>query len=362
MLFRAFKIFTLITTFVASVPANSGPLEDFEKVGDYRWYSANIRIPDSHSGEITHGSPHVIVEVGEFKPMEGVPVVGDILYFHGFGDNYKNHVGLFSEWVKKGFRVITFNYPQHGRSFGDFLGRFGIRGLAWVGQRVEQIYTSSSTSRPLFLAGWSTGGLVVTRTLQGAQGFPTFSRPVRAAITYAPGVKVKLLIGEYGFVTNRTLVHGLEEGAAALMPATPISPFLTPLFALDLLRESKASRTAVLSTEVPLLVFSAGSEDMYVNSGGTKDWVEYQTTKDVSIAHVVAENAYHGLDNESDIRGGSVVRDLSAVFFATAASATPDDLRMNLSNVVNNFDQNNSSSPCKVTLNLFLRRSLQVNQ
>ena len=52
------------------------------------------------------------VEVFEHSPPKETSVVGDILYLHGFGDNFLNHLGLFDEWAAKGFRIISFHYPK----------------------------------------------------------------------------------------------------------------------------------------------------------------------------------------------------------------------------------------------------------
>src|SRR5437899_2133612 len=59
------------------------------------------------------------LHVGEFAPPPGKEIAGDILYLHGFADAFENHLPLFREWTRAGFRVIAFGLPGHGRTVGE---------------------------------------------------------------------------------------------------------------------------------------------------------------------------------------------------------------------------------------------------
>ena len=102
------------------------------------------------------------IHYGVFK-SDTQPTRGDVLYFHGYGDTFENHLRLFKSITDAGLRVIAFDLPSHGRTSGgewDDLDWFSFGDLADVAAVIDH-ETLEDSSRPLILAGWSTGGLLL---------------------------------------------------------------------------------------------------------------------------------------------------------------------------------------------------------
>jgi alpha-beta hydrolase superfamily lysophospholipase len=241
--------------------------------------------------------------------------VGDVLYFHGYGDTFENHQPLFKEFNRQGLRVIAFDLPSHGKTTGnhlDDLDWYSFSKIAEIASYVR-LMNLGEFKRPLFLAGWSTGGLIATRIVQSeamSSLFPT----IKGVITYAPGVAVKTCVGDsFCQITNETLTHNQNLQERSIYPE---SPLYRVNFATKLLLQVHTSWKEGVPSHIPTLVFVAGeNEDRYVKSKEIKEWVRAQRSKYSSeITAFNCANARHELDNEPDEFGGSQVRLLSADF------------------------------------------------
>ncbi len=242
------------------------------------------------------------------KNAVGTPVA-DLLYVHGFADRADNHMLWFRELAKQGIRVIAFDLPQHGENsgIGNKIDFFSFQRLSELVGLVEK-KTREDHSRPLLLAGWSTGGLLVVRMLQDSSMRKSLGRAVKGTILFAPGVSVHPLVGVAGFVTPGTLTSNpnpLHGG-----PISPKSPLLTPAFAAFLVTNSLCSRNENLLPEAakaPLLVYMGGaSEDKYVVTDDVKDWVVKQSVRKYNINAIQCRHAKHELDNEIEPIGEHV--------------------------------------------------------
>jgi len=264
------------------------------------------------------------LRIGVMEPQ--APVIGDVLYLHGFADRLDNHRPLFDAWSQAGFRVISFDYPSHGETCGASINGYTIDDLMKLAAQVESA-TIQDRSRPLVLAGWSTGGLLAARILQVGSESPIFSRPVSKAILIAPGVALRPLLGEFGIVTQSTLTRNPNPPHEGEIK--PKSPLSVPLFALNLLAESNRAKAALLPNNVPVLVVVGGiKEDRYVDTTGIIKWVGAQRENHKGIIRAVAcAGGYHELDNEPDPMGNAV-RNASAEFAKDAAKDAESDILM----------------------------------
>lgn len=254
------------------------------------------------------------VRVGVQSPDK--PIVGDVLFLIGFADRIDNHGPLFAEWNKAGFRVVSFEYPSHGETTGPGLDKFNFPngafpGLAQIAKQVE-IHTREDSKRPLVLAGWSTGGLVGVRLVQGLSGI-RLERSASAAVFFAPAVAVRALVGKAGKVTQDTLTKNPKPPHGG--PIKPISPLLFPLFAADMLVNVKLSGHENFPSNIPtLFIIGDEKEDHYVSPANIEKWVgEHRKSGNKNIAGLKCPGAMHELDNEPD-PVGVLVRKAAASF------------------------------------------------
>jgi alpha-beta hydrolase superfamily lysophospholipase len=118
-----------------------------------------------------------------------------VIYFHGFGDRLDNHKPLFDAWNAVGLRVVAFDLPSHGEDsgFSNLIDLYSFQELGELATKVEASKREDET-RPLILAGWSTGELIATQMIQKeifkAQG----GRVPRALIFFAPAISVPLFM------------------------------------------------------------------------------------------------------------------------------------------------------------------------
>lgn len=252
------------------------------------------------------------VHYGVFK-SDTRPTTGDVLYFHGYGDRFENHLRLFKSMTDAGLRVIAFDLPSHGRTYGggwDDLDWFSFRDLADIAGVIER-ETLEDRTRPLILSGWSTGGLLAIRMAQSLSTTP-LSRLPKALLIFAPAVSVPMCVGEgVCQITNESLTHDTSRYARDV---SPTSPLYRVKFATELLYEASQSWSP-LPRAMPVLIWTAGdSEDRYINTDRLKSWVAQQRLQHPSIMASQCIGARHELDNETVGFGGDFVRNVSAEF------------------------------------------------
>jgi pimeloyl-ACP methyl ester carboxylesterase len=248
------------------------------------------------------------VRVGQVVPSTAIK--GDVLFLHGFADRLDNHGPLFDGWVKAGFRVISFDFPDHGETTGADLDKFAgttgpIKGLAELASEIEK-RTHQDGRRPLILAGWSTGGLVAVRMLQGITPQAFEGRTISGTVLFAPGVTVRILVGEGGTVTTQTLTNNPSPPHRG--PIKPLRPAMSPVFAADLLINGANSWKAALPAGIPALVVLADdNDDRYVVPQKLREWVTMERSKfGAKISAFQCAHAKHELDNEPEPVGSYV--------------------------------------------------------
>lgn len=252
------------------------------------------------------------LHIGVQSPDPEIAVKGDILYLHGYGDRIDNHGPLFKEWNKAGLRVISFDFPSHGQTEAGPLDLYGIGDLGRLALKVEAA-TRENRDRPLFLAGWSTGGLVAVRMVQTFLYHRSPRKP-SGLVLFAPGISVYKFVGGDGIIRERTLTNSSHPPHHGEIK--PVSPFLTPLFATKLIFNTVLARAESLPNDLPVLTFVGDSkQDLYAKSPNLINWVNDQRkNKDAQIYGFSCPGSKHEMDNEP-FGIGAFVRENSAAFF-----------------------------------------------
>lgn len=245
-------------------------------------------------------------------------VTADVMYLHGFADRFDNHLALFDELSAAGLRVVTFDYPSHGESCGASINRFDLEDLAVMAGKIDA--AKRTPGKPLYLAGWSTGGLLAVRIAQGFE--PTELRPVGKMALFAPGVMVRPVMT----VDPGTLSSNLDGHHVA--PPKPGSTLEAALFTAAIAGNSTLSHRSLGG--VPALVVTGDAEkDRYVNTAGVERWVKARrdggdTVLGLSCPAFPTDEdlgGRHELDNEPAPQGDAV-RGAAVAFLADGAAPT----------------------------------------
>lgn len=232
-------------------------------------------------------------------------IKADVLFLTGFSDRADNHAPLFTQLTESGFRVISFDYPSHGETDCWNLNlhdMVSLEGLAQIVLLSPQIRSEA----PLYLVGWSTGGLLAYRMLQ--RGQPVF-RDVKGAVLLAPGLSVYPVPGDMGFVTIDSLLSNPYPPHVG--DISPSSPLAYPLFGVDLIATSLLARFENVPNKPVLMLLGDDVLDVYANTPRIKKW--YSTIKSKSFTAYQCDSAKHELDNEIEPIGQEV-RDLIVNF------------------------------------------------
>ncbi|MBY0471761.1 lysophospholipase [bacterium] len=290
-------------------------------------------------------APEVRLYVYQVEPKEG-PIQANVLFLHGYGDCSENHPELFDAWVEKGYRVISFDYPGHGKSQGmyNYLNYFNFHDLAKMAVGAVN-FVEKDEERPLILAGWSTGGLLALRLAQ-LDSMKHFKTTPSALVLLDPAISPKLIVGNrIGRITRETLTSN-PEGLKAC-PVNPQFPLLHARFSSSLLWNSTVPKNLVndvsnffgwdfkwqdqqLSPDFPTLIVMADPKyDRYVNFEPAKDWAFKQVLRNFAdITMYQCHDAFHAVDVEP--RGiGTVVRRMAADFPTSVLNREWDHEKVN---------------------------------
>lgn len=248
---------------------------------------------------------------------------GDIIFLHGYGDQFLNHLPLFGKWTEAGFRVISFDFPSHGKTTGKLwkdLSFISLKEIVAIAGRVEKEFHSREKI-PLFLAGWSVGGLMAIRAVQ-SDWAKFFTRPISGLLLLAPAVAVHYCVGNlFCQITNETLTHNQNLFSREISPKIP---FLRPYFLAHMLWQIKNIKEMKIDSTIPVLtIFGGEKEDVYIKTKEAKKWVANQVKKGSRIFTVSCTGARHELDNEAKVNGGDDVRTFAVEFFNKVIEGKP---------------------------------------
>jgi alpha-beta hydrolase superfamily lysophospholipase len=211
--------------------------------------------------------------------------------------------------------VVGFELPEHGETKGE-----GNNLNSWNFDALRELLffaerdTREDKNLPLSIVAWSMGGLIATRMLQEQNNVIT--RGWNKVVLITPAVSTPILIGEAGIVTERTLTSNPKPPHNS-HPPKPKSPLTDPIFALDLLSNSKKAWDKKLTFEKPILLLAAdASKDKYVKTDEVIRWGKEKIEKDsANIKIYQCKNSYHEMDNEPG-ETGEWVRNAIARFLS----------------------------------------------
>lgn len=236
-------------------------------------------------------SLRVVSEIPEKKH------VADILFLTGFSDRADNHKPLFSLLAGQGFRVISFDYPSHGETNCLSLN---LHNFTTISNLAEELLARPAyrSAKPLYLSGWSTGGLMVYRMLQ--RNFFE-DRDVRGAVLLAPGLAVYPVPGVGGLITQDSLLSHPTPPHRG--PIWPRSPFMFPAFSGSLLVNSELAKGQAVPRKPILMLLGDDRLDVYADTPEIRSW--YLAHKRSKFGGYQCAGAKHEIDNEIEPIGRS---------------------------------------------------------
>lgn len=243
--------------------------------------------------------------------------IANVVFLHGFADTAKNHRHLFRALKDKGFRVFSFDYPEHGGSKNLSINLWNMDYLAGViPSLLGAPGLKTKTDVPLILMGWSTGGTLALRTAQSRALLGKYSAQLKGVAAIAPGVPVNS-----GFAAAKGIVvsnEKLTNCPAGMQDPTPKSPLFGGLFTASLISTSKDVARKAMPADVRTLVFFAKDDDEFVNTKEGRVWATSKPHPEGKFHAYHCEEGNHGL--EFDHGTGDEVRE-HLVNFALAVKA-----------------------------------------
>lgn len=239
---------------------------------------------------------------------------GTVLYLPGFADQIDYHMPLVRSLASKGLRVISFDYPSHGYTKGSSLNNVWFSDLSHIALAVVNHYRKGE--EPLYIIGFSTGGLLAVRTIQEQSNQSSsfakfFDHNLSGIALIAPGVAVHTLVGEAGIVTARTLTRNpIFKKYGKIKPK---SPLLFPVFSSGLLLNSYASQKKGLPKGLPTLIYIGGDRtDRYADSKKVTRWAKKLKKNGKSVQSFKCDLGYHALDLEPEGISTQVIGGISS--------------------------------------------------
>ncbi len=257
-------------------------------------------------------------QVGIFSPTS--PPIADIFFVHGLGDKYTNHRSLFEYWNASGIRVISFDLPSHGGTTGRSINSWSISELARIVPEIETDVRSylSDNNIPLYLAGYSIGGLVATRIVQ-LKKHHFFSGAIGGLILINPAIYSRLLLGEFGTITNQTLTHDQTLFEREILPRSIWDTFW---FDFEILAAQSDARNDLIPTDLSVLLFLSDN-DYYTVPSKILNWSKTQiipAKREAGFNTFQCIGAMHELDNELLAYGSNFLREATVKYVLNNSS------------------------------------------
>jgi|GEM_PF-4450940 len=221
--------------------------------------------------------------------------VADLIFVHGHADRADNHRDLFEAWAAAGLHVISFDLPSHGRTSTRPIDAWDDADLYAVVATLAR--SLGDPGRPLVLAGWSFGGLLVASLLRDPAALAALGRRPSAAVLLVPAVTPLPFVGGDGIARTRSLTHDPDPPVAG--PPRPPSPLLDPIFAVRLLVDAWRARAHRLPATVPVLVVASDpAQDRYVDAAALLRWALAQRAGGARVDVLACAGARHAVDLE----------------------------------------------------------------
>jgi len=257
-----------------------------------------------------------------------------VIYLHGFADTYDNHEAMLTSLHRAGMRVISYDYPGHGKSTGA-LWAWDIKRVAGI---VREILNSREFTEgpnavnrrlPVILAGWSTGATIAIRTAQswGSDVVPE-DMHLAGVIAIAPAMIASPIVGNGWsrlgmWVKPEDLTRNPRAIKYGPRPSTTVLE--AGWFVLSLERASIAAKVGD-HPQIPTLVLLADNDkDFFSFPGMAKGWIESAGAGNPVFGYQ-CPGGYHGLEFEPDGIGALTLR-LSTEFAESVVRGTTESFR-----------------------------------
>lgn len=257
----------------------------------------------SASSTLLPSGKGVIIRKGEtlkyfvFEPKNVSQQKGDIFYLPSLFNNPSESQDLLEQWVEMGFRVISIKHRN--LKIEDSLEDL---------QEVEEL-TRIRQEVPIFVAGWSKGGLTALRLLQSEIDFG--GRTLKGIVVFAPFIGAAL--GQF----SPDLIHDDPRSK----PETNVS--LSEIY--NLLNNGFAVRNKK-QKNIPILAFIPG-EDMHVDPSVTLDWVNWRYYLGYEIYPYFCPEGYHEVQHETHNEISNTVQYVTSHFLALAQEGRQADFK-----------------------------------
>ena len=221
--------------------------------------------------------------------------VADLIFVHGHADRADNHRDLFRAWGAAGLHVISFDLPSHGETSTRRIDAWDDADLFAVIAALAR--SAGDPDRPLVLAGWSFGGLLVASLLRDADAMKSLGRTPSAAVLLVPAVTPLPFSGGDGISRTHALTHDPAPPVAG--PPHPVSPLLDPVFAVRLLVDAWRARAHEIPGTVPVeVVVSDPKQDRFVDAAALLRWAQSQRAGGARVDFLSCTGARHAVDLE----------------------------------------------------------------
>jgi alpha-beta hydrolase superfamily lysophospholipase len=243
-------------------------------------------------------------------PAEAAPAAA-VLFAHGFAESAMRHAPTLEAFARAGIAAYAYDLRGHGRSPGSrgFIRRFGD--LLDASALARTWVAADSPGTPLFLMGYSLGGLVSVRS---AERDPD---GLAGVVLVAPGFEIAgdlpAIVRRLGVVVGDVLPHvpvaqlrlkhlrpDEPRPASLLEVLLPRDPLIPARTAAELIRASDAALAGARDWSIPTLVVH-GDLDRVVPLACSSRFVERashaETTLDV--IHGGHHDLLHGRDADA---------------------------------------------------------------
>lgn len=246
------------------------------------------------------------INVGTFAPRPDDTAL--VIYLHGYADTMNNHEELLTLFHDGGMRVLSFDYPSHGRSEGQ-IWFWSIEQVASLVKGIldhEQFRSGPleiNRKLPVILVGWSTGATIAIRTAQSwrDQVIPADMR-LAGIIGFAPGLPARAFVGDgLSRMGVKVKAEDLTRNPRALKhaPKPETTIFGSGYFAGSLKAASEVAYWKG-STSVPTLLLLADDKyDFFAKASSSAAWVR-SAGRSVPTYGFRFYNSYHGVEFEPD--------------------------------------------------------------
>jgi alpha-beta hydrolase superfamily lysophospholipase len=254
-------------------------------------------------------------------PAEAAPAAA-VLFAHGFAESAMRHAATLEAFARAGIAAYAYDLRGHGRSPGSrgFIRRFAdlldasALARAWV--------AADSPGLPLFLMGYSLGGLVSVRSAERDPG------GLGGVVLIAPGFEIAgdlpAVVRRLGIVVGDVVPHvpvaqlrlkhlRPDEPRASsllevLLPRDPLIPART---AAELIRASDAALAGARDWQAPTLLVH-GDLDRVVPLACSRRFVERASRAETTLE--VIHGGHHDLlhGHDADAVRASVVAWIAA--------------------------------------------------